>query len=386
MDPKRTGNFIALLRKERGLTQKELADLLHVSDKAISRWETGKGFPETSLLMPLSNVLEVSVGELLSGERMVQEQIKQRTDQVIVQSIRRSERSTSVAICSAVCSVALVLLVLAWIILSAPKDISAMDFINSSDIYMLYPLGKDNTEPHTEYGGLIYQELDGGYAYDSPDGKQRYVFTYIPELSGEPVLSYMHCSVEGSSLFGVAVGESTLVKKNAVLGVEKDYSLMEYLKEQGFQGEYQEFQYGRRSLVYINGERCNWLFYYKDNVFINLLVSAHEGRRLLGFDIGILDAGLETILMEQIHGYRLIVKDPYDLLKPDVEEVQMAGNSIVLSAMKPPEGYKSLYLYVNGVCVGEFSTADDLIWSKTFTLTMPARETTILITPEKLGD
>ena len=386
MDPKRTGEFIALLRKERGLTQKELASLLHVSDKAISRWETGKGFPETGLLMQLSSELEVSVGELLSGERMAQEHIKQQTDQVIVQSFKRSERSATVAICSAVCSVVLVILVLAWIVAAVPKDISAMDFINSSDIYMLYPLGKDNTESHTEYGGLIYQELDGGYAYDSADGKQRYVFTYIPELSAEPVLSYMHCSVEGASLFGVAVGESTLVKKNAVLGVEKDYSLMEYLKEQGFQWDYQEFQYGRRSLVYINGERCNWLFYYKDNVFINLLVSAHEGRRLLGFDIGILDAGVESILVEQIHGYRLMVEDPYDLLKPDVEEVQMPGTAVTLSARKPPEGYESLYLYVNGVCLGEFYGTEDLIWSKTITFTMPARETTILITPEKLGD
>ena len=386
MDPKQTGAFIARLRKERGLTQKELADSLHVSDKAISRWETGKGFPETSLLMPLSELLEVSVGELLSGERMAQEHAREKTDQVIVQSFRRSQRSAAVAICSAACSAVLVLLVLVWLIMAAPRDISAMDFINSSDIYMLYPLGKDNTEPHTEYDKLIYQELDGGYAYYAPDGTERYVFTYIPELSGEPVMSYMHCSAEGSSLFGVAVGESTLVKKNAVLGVEKDYSLMEYLKEQGFQGDYQEFRYGRRSLVYINGERCNWLFYYKDNVFINLLVSAHEGRHLLGFDIGIIDAGLESILMDQNHGYRLIIEDPFDLLQPDVQEVQMAGDAIVLTAMKPPEGYESLYLYVNGVYVGEFADAAELIWSKTITFTMLAQETTILVTPEWLND
>ncbi|MDE5964967.1 MAG: helix-turn-helix domain-containing protein, partial [Eubacterium sp.] len=52
MDNK-TGSFIAQLRKEHNLTQKELAEKINVTDKAISRWETGKGLPEVSLLIPL---------------------------------------------------------------------------------------------------------------------------------------------------------------------------------------------------------------------------------------------------------------------------------------------------------------------------------------------
>lgn len=68
MDTNVTGRFIAELRKQKGYTQKELAEKLRVTDKAISRWETGKGFPDTSLLKPLSDSLGVSVGELLSGK------------------------------------------------------------------------------------------------------------------------------------------------------------------------------------------------------------------------------------------------------------------------------------------------------------------------------
>ena len=66
MDAKKTGALISQLRKERGYTQKDLAELLHVSDKAISRWETGKGYPDTALLKPLSDALGIGVSELLA--------------------------------------------------------------------------------------------------------------------------------------------------------------------------------------------------------------------------------------------------------------------------------------------------------------------------------
>ena len=387
MDPKKTGEFIALLRREQGMTQKDLAEKLNVSDKAISRWETGKGFPETGLLMTISDALGISVGELLSGQRMEREQVKEQTDQVIVQSFRQTDRKAATALWTAIGSALVIfLVVMAWIITALPREVSAMDFIRGSEIGMRYELGWDNEKFHIEYSDLLHRTLEGGYEYYAPDGTERYVFTHIPELSDQSVMSYMHCSAPGSMLFGVTVGESTLVEKNPTLGVESDYSLMEYLQDQGFRPGFEEYLYGRRSLVYIDGERCNWLFYSKDNVFIHLLVSAHEGRRLLGYDIGILDRNLENILAQQIHGYRLRIEDPYHLLRGGVEEVQLADTSITLYAMKPPADGAALYLYVNGVCIGEFSKTEDLIWSRKCTFTMLAQETTVLVTPEKRED
>ena len=92
MDAKITGCFIAQLRKELGLTQKELAEKLEVTDKAISRWETGKGLPDTSLLKPLAEIFGVSVGELLSGKRMDDSQIKRQADHIILESLGYEER------------------------------------------------------------------------------------------------------------------------------------------------------------------------------------------------------------------------------------------------------------------------------------------------------
>ncbi len=68
MDLKKTGNFISSVRKEKGMTQRELAERLQVSDRAVSKWERGAGFPDVSILTKLADELGVSVTELLQGE------------------------------------------------------------------------------------------------------------------------------------------------------------------------------------------------------------------------------------------------------------------------------------------------------------------------------
>ena len=66
-----TGNTIKNLREKQNLTQAELASLLHVSDKTVSKWETGRGFPDITFLEPLANLLKVSIVELLSGKKII---------------------------------------------------------------------------------------------------------------------------------------------------------------------------------------------------------------------------------------------------------------------------------------------------------------------------
>ena len=68
MDRYVTGAVIRKLREKKKITQEELAGLIHVSGKAVSKWETGQGFPDISLLEPLAQALDISVIELLSGE------------------------------------------------------------------------------------------------------------------------------------------------------------------------------------------------------------------------------------------------------------------------------------------------------------------------------
>lgn len=69
LDNERIGSFIRELRKERDLTQRDLAEALHITDRAVSKWERGLNAPDIALLEPLSELLGVSVGELIRGER-----------------------------------------------------------------------------------------------------------------------------------------------------------------------------------------------------------------------------------------------------------------------------------------------------------------------------
>lgn len=85
MDIVKSGKFICEERKKCGLTQKELADKIGVTDKAISRWETGRGFPDVSLLKPLSDALNVSVTELIEGER-IKENCLETSDKIIIEA------------------------------------------------------------------------------------------------------------------------------------------------------------------------------------------------------------------------------------------------------------------------------------------------------------
>ena len=64
----KVGHFIAALRTEKGLSQSELGAMLGVTNKAVSRWETGRGYPDTALLLKLSGILGITVDELLKGE------------------------------------------------------------------------------------------------------------------------------------------------------------------------------------------------------------------------------------------------------------------------------------------------------------------------------
>jgi len=74
MDSKKIGAFIACLRKEHSMTQKDLAEQLNVTNKAVSKWETGEGYPEITIISALAEVLGVTTDELLKGERYIFEE------------------------------------------------------------------------------------------------------------------------------------------------------------------------------------------------------------------------------------------------------------------------------------------------------------------------
>jgi len=92
MDLSRIGKFIADCRKNKSLTQLQLADRLGITDKAVSKWERGLAMPDSSIMLELCDILGISVNELLSGEKISMENIKRESEKKLLELVKEKER------------------------------------------------------------------------------------------------------------------------------------------------------------------------------------------------------------------------------------------------------------------------------------------------------
>jgi len=84
MNQEKIGKFILKLRKEKKMTQKELADKLNVTDRAVSHWENGRRLPDVALYKPICEMFDITVNELLSGERLSKEESINKADENLI--------------------------------------------------------------------------------------------------------------------------------------------------------------------------------------------------------------------------------------------------------------------------------------------------------------
>lgn len=117
MDQEKTGKFIALRRKAKKMTQEKLALELGVSSRLVSKWETGKRFPNISYFSSLCDILDVDVSELLAGEKIKDDK---KRDKAIVEYLIYTEKKMAVKYFVA-CLVALILAIIlvAWVLISS---------------------------------------------------------------------------------------------------------------------------------------------------------------------------------------------------------------------------------------------------------------------------
>ena len=92
MDNEKFGQFVRSMRKERQMTQQQLAERLHLTDKAVSKWERGLSLPDISMLEHLARELDVSVVELLCGERKEENIRKDAVEELLVDTMSDSLR------------------------------------------------------------------------------------------------------------------------------------------------------------------------------------------------------------------------------------------------------------------------------------------------------
>lgn len=91
LNQEKTGKFMAEMRRQQNLTQRQLAEQVGVSDKTVSKWETGRSMPDNAILLDVCLILNISVNELLSGEKFSEEHYVNKAEENMIELVRESE-------------------------------------------------------------------------------------------------------------------------------------------------------------------------------------------------------------------------------------------------------------------------------------------------------
>jgi len=91
MDQVKIGKFISKCRKKHNLTQMQLAEKLNVTDRTVSKWETGRAMPDSSLMLELCNILKITVNDLLNGEVVTMEVYDEKKEQMLISMVKQKE-------------------------------------------------------------------------------------------------------------------------------------------------------------------------------------------------------------------------------------------------------------------------------------------------------
>ena len=170
MDPKKTGIIISEARKKLKMTQKDLADVLYVSDKAVSKWERGLCFPDISALIPLTEILKINLYDLLRGEKVNKEDVEETLKNTINYSNNEIKRKKKkyIVISTIIISIIALISVISLILMSKnidPGAITDRDTIYDISYYSNYKTTTENG--NTEKLELIITKLPMKWKFDS---------------------------------------------------------------------------------------------------------------------------------------------------------------------------------------------------------------------------
>lgn len=119
MDQIRIGRFIAETRKAQNMTQRQLADALSISDKTISKWECGKGLPEVSLMMPLCAALEITVNDLLTGQKVSENDYQMKAEENMMNLIKENKENKKKMALSITCGIITIIAVCSLVVIAS---------------------------------------------------------------------------------------------------------------------------------------------------------------------------------------------------------------------------------------------------------------------------
>lgn len=189
MDQILIGKFIAEERKRKGYTQRELSEKIGITDKTVSKWERGNGFPEVSLLLPLCNELNITVNELLSGKRVSEENYRKEAEENMVNLVKEAQENKKKFILSNMAAALVVLAAVPLFVLSGFLELSVLFRILLIAIgFVILVLG---------IAIACILDRDSG-AFECPECKTRFVpemkaYLFAPHTITKRKLKCPHC-------------------------------------------------------------------------------------------------------------------------------------------------------------------------------------------------
>lgn len=168
MNQEKIGRFIASCRKENGYTQASLAEKLGITDRAISKWETGKSMPDASIMLELCGLLKINVNELLTGEHITMDNYKEIAEQTLIEMRNKEEKAnkkllTAETILIVFTVITSLSMIIAGSLLASYNPVLGIILCTAASVIVI--------------AGSIYGvtlEHDAGY-YECPECKKRYV-------------------------------------------------------------------------------------------------------------------------------------------------------------------------------------------------------------------
>ncbi len=268
MDAQKFGTFIATVRKEKGMTQADLAKALNVTDKAVSKWERGLSLPDINNFEPLADALGVSIVELFKSERLENEQITPEvansavSETVAVARERNNKLKKSKIIITVVASI-LGLSVLAFLIFffsAGGFDVIRMVIRSSTaTVYVETNIADYQSHNLTGYTGFVFPENTQGKIVED----YKYVFydPFDPQTLSYIVIVYDCDAIENELNRLALIGINDEYKElYSVTGINENYNLLAMLaNDNGFIYAMQDRKNENR-IVYVYMDFCNCFY------------------------------------------------------------------------------------------------------------------------------
>lgn len=180
MDQMKIGKFIADTRKERNMTQQQLADALLISNKTVSKWECGKGLPEVSLMLPLCEILQISVNDLLTGARVAEADYQKKAEENMVNLMQENQENKKRMALSIICGVITMIAVVSLTLIAA--------YIEMPTVVRIAIIAFAIATAVVGIGAAAVLEIKAGY-FECPHCKEFFVPTMDEYVKGYHTLT-----------------------------------------------------------------------------------------------------------------------------------------------------------------------------------------------------